>query len=232
MEKRELTKEEKEFFEKVQAEKKQDPLAGVKYGSADISSSLIKMFTDENGKINIHNVLLAASGLAGYSCQAVPLFKYVMKEKKDPRKIFKFVTAANGERFIFGDSINEYLLGGAYSIYGYVAAAYKEICPEGDIPDVAPIVKKVAEGVGDSEYMVCGEKSTAELRESFKLLWEKVFDKITRYSPNPVEWPVLFGMALGKIIVSSKGVVEPEKVFDFVMETAICASKMDLISMK
>jgi hypothetical protein len=48
------------------------------------------------------------------------------------------------------------------------------------------------------------------------------------FCPNPVDWPILYSLAIQEAIYAGKEAIEPGLAFRIVMESAIPMSKVDL----
>lgn len=214
----------------ISEKKKEDPMFGIKVGSDDIFNSLINIIQKEDDSVNCHDFLLYAAGLAGYACQAAVRESMVVKGEKKEEEVFHVVTSKKGEKFFFGDEVNHFLLGNPYSVYRLTAGMYKKVYPTMIVPDIAQIIKKVTACIGSAEYKVCGEALQSELKEMYAIMWKSLRKKLDLYCEKPEEWPVLFAMVLQKGIVATKGIIMPDIGFNFAMECAVYASKIDITS--
>jgi hypothetical protein len=48
------------------------------------------------------------------------------------------------------------------------------------------------------------------------------------FCPNPVDWPILYSLAIQEAVYAGKGVIDPVIAFRIVIESAIPMSKVDL----
>ena len=216
------------FLEKLSEKRKDDPLVGVKIGSEDIYKSLMLIARDDKNVVNIHDVALYAAGLAGYSCQAAVMETQIIRDKKAFNEVFHLIVSPSGDKFIFGDAINDYLFGNKHSVWNMLKGMYKYMYPKIGIPAVSPIIKKVTANIVNPDYKVCGEHTPNALSEMYALIWKNIYPKMRNYCPNPEEWPVLYSMVLQKAFAQTKGMLDPHIAISFMMEAAIFASKADL----
>lgn len=217
------------FYEEYENQKKDDPLAGVKIGSKDIYMDLVNHVQVQGGQINIHDLIVIMAGLAGYSCQAAALETVIYKGQRSLTDAFRVVVTQSGNRFVFGEAINEYLYGTNHSVWNHVAVMINAVYPEYDIPDMKLMVKNVSQNIGYADVKVVKEYTTFELSDKLAPAWREVIDKAKTYCPNPNEWPVLFSNVLQKGIAMTKGVLEPQVAIGFIMEIATYSSKLDII---
>ena len=227
-----FTKEEQELYDKVQAAREEDPLAGVTMGAKDIFNMIAVSCKNDMNQISIMDFLLYAGGMAGFACQVVPMFNTVVKEGVDIKKVFKIVMTERGDRYWFGEKINKLLYGEEHSIWSYVLSAYRNLCPDKPVPDVTKTVKRAISCMGNTEYKICGKMTADELLTEYAKKWKMIFRKLTIYCPSATEWPILFGMIIEKGFNSVKGIVEPDMVWQYIMEAALFGSKMDIASQK
>lgn len=219
---------EKQFFAKLAEQRKTDPLVGVKLGSEDIFKSLMMIARDDKNVVNTHDVTLYAAGLAGYACQASCMERYLVREHMAFNEKFRLLVTERGEKFIFGDCVNEKLLTDEHSVWNLVSGMYKYLYPSLRVPSPAKYITKVAENIGKPSYLVCGEHTQENLTEMYALVWKNLYVKMRRYCPNENEWPVLYGMVLQKCLGSTKGMIDPIIVMDLIAEAMIFASKIYL----
>ena len=92
-----------------------------------------------------NTTIVFISGMAGYSCQAA------MLEKKQS---YNLVKTTNGKNYIFGDSLNYFLIESQFSFYNILMGQYKHKLPDLDIIDVKPFLVNVAGNVGNEKYLI------------------------------------------------------------------------------
>jgi hypothetical protein len=61
-----------------------------------------------------------------------------------------------------------------------------------------------------------------------KALWPTLFPTVKLFCPNPVDWPILFSLAIQEAIAMGKSVIPPDLSLKIIMESAIPMSKVDL----
>lgn len=220
--------DEKAYIASIQARRKEDPLIGVKEGSKDIFKSLMLVARDDKGVCNVHDVVLYAAGLAGYSCQAAVMETQIIRDNKKFNEVFHLVISPTGDKFIFGDAINDYLFGNKHSVWNMLSRSFKKLYPGLSVPSAAPIIKKVTANIVNPDYKVVGEHSPSELNDMYAMIWKTIYIKMRNYCPNPEEWPILYSMVLQKALAQTKGMIDPSFEMNFICEAAVFASKADL----
>ena len=216
------------YLEEYNKEKDTNPLAGVTYGPKELYTYLVKKVQNEEGKINVHDLIVYLAGMAGYACQAAALERDIIINQKSMNENFRIVMTGNGIKFLFGESILEYLYGTKRSVWNMVAELLKKLNPDMNLPDMEAHVKSVVDNVGYSNYKICSEYTIQDLYEMLAPVWKETEDIMKEYCTLPDEWPVVYSMALRKGLVMINGALKPETAAGFTMEIAAFASKLDL----
>ena len=165
------------------------------------------------------------SGMVGYSCQAV------MLEKKQN---YNLVKTNNGKNYIFGDSLNYYLIGSKYSFYNILMGQFHNKLPEHDIIKIEPFLTNVASNIGNEKYLIKDIFNPEKIFdfEFYRSTWKNFSETLNKYCKTADEWPILFSIAMTKfldIIDSSYGRDCYVYFTTIALENAIYVSKISQI---
>ncbi len=221
---------EEAFFRQMNEMRKEDPLIGAKMGSKEIFARLINALKDSRG-VHIETLLCILGSLAGYSCQAGLRRELVETKELSEDQVFVIIDCKDGSKYYFGDRINQPLLSNQYSIWSLAAGAVQHMGITVTI-DVQEILKHVSETVGSSTY---GIPRIPEIHKSGDLpinfvrrLWPKLLPVVERFSIEPNEWSIMYGLALQEAILFGKDAIDPLLALTIAMECAIPMAKVDL----
>ena len=136
-----------------------------------------------------NTTIVFISGMAGYSCQAA------MLEKKQS---YNLVKTTNGKNYIFGDSLNYFLIESQFSFYNILMGQYKHKLPDLDIIDVKPFLVNVAGNVGNEKYLIKDifNPETIFDFEFYRSTWKNFSETLKKYCKTVDEWPLLFSLAM------------------------------------
>lgn len=227
-----LSKEEKvaKFKADIDKQREEDPLAGIRLGSEDIYKSLMAISMDGSKNVNVHNVVLYAAGLAGYACQMAVVETQLKNTDKSLKDVFQILGSPTGEKYYFSEYMNDYIFGNKYSVWNLLVSMFNHVYPDLEAPNPSISVKRMTANIANPEYRVVGEQVPDILAEMFAIIWDKNYEKMCLYCPNPEEWPVLYSMVLQKCLVAAKGMIEPAMCMNFILEVVLFASKADISS--
>lgn len=161
-----------------------------------------------------------AGALAGYACHQVV---------KANNEAFVVIGTNDNKKYYFGDNLNGYLLENEQSALRMMAAAFRYLCPDKELPDVNPIIHKVVSSIGSEEYKIAGAYDPVELYKAVQECWVNIFPIAFKNSCEvPAEWAVLMALTMQKVLYCAiQNTDNPEKLFSDGIESAIYISKMD-----
>lgn len=213
----------------VQERSKEDPLIGAKLGAKEIFQLLLDGMKDEKG-IHIESLLCALGALAGYSCQA-NLRAQALAKGMAETAAFQIVGTKDGKQYFFGDPLNNALAGSQHSIWGLAGGAAQHAGAK-ELPDLNEIFQHTSSAVGGDQFGIPRIPQNHRASDTpinyLKAIWPKLFPTVKLFCPNPVDWPILYGLAIQEAIDIGKSVVDPTLALKIVMESAIPMSKVDL----
>jgi hypothetical protein len=215
----------------VREKSKEDPLLGAKLGSREVFQRLLNGMKNEKG-VHVESLLCALGSLAGYACQA-NLRAQAQAKGLQETAAFQIVTTTDGRQYFFGDPLNNALAGSQYSVWGLAGGAAQHAGAK-EFPDVNELFQHAASTVGGDQFGVprIPENHRAGDRpiNYLKALWPVLQPTVKLFCPTPVDWPILYGLAIQEAMDTAKTVIDPALAFRIVMESAIPMSKVDLAS--
>jgi len=213
----------------IRERSKEDPLVGAKLGAKEVFQRLIDGMKDSKG-VHIESLLTALGALAGYACQANLRAQALAKGMPETAP-FQVVGTKDGKQYFFGDPLNEALAGSQYSVWGLVGGAAQHAGAK-DFPDLNEVFQHTSSVLGSEQFgipRIPENHKPADIPLNYlKALWATLFPTVKLFCPNPVDWPVLYSLAIQEAIYAGKESIDPGLAFRIVMESAIPMSKVDL----
>lgn len=141
------------------------------------------------------------------------------------------VQTKEGHTYYFGDALNKPLAESKYSLWSLAAAAAQDAgC--NPIPNINELFKHVTESLGTPAFGIPRMPPTTSLalppEAMLRQLWKPLMPTYAPLCSDPLEWPIMFGLAAQRGITASKTAVDPRLSLTIVMETAIAMSKVEL----
>lgn len=218
------------LLKEIRQKSKKDPLIGAKIGAQEVFQRLLEGMKDERG-VHIESLLCALGALAGYSCQA-SLRAQALAEGLPETAPFQVVETEDGQQYFFGDDLNDILAEAEYSVLALATgAAHHASAGTVEIPDLREIFEHTSSVIGTEQFGIPrvpdNHKHDTPLNW-IKATWPSLFSTVQLFCPNPVEWPVLFGLAIQEAIYTGKDIIDLSIALKIVMESAVTTSKFDL----
>ena len=144
---------------------------------------------------------------------------------------FNVIGTKDGKQYFFGDPLNSALAESQYSIWGLAGGAAKNAgCKE--FPDISEIFGHTTTVLGGEQFgipRVPENHRAGDTQINYLTgIWPALFPTVKLFCPNPVDWPILFGLAIQEAISAGKNVIDPGMALKIVMESAIPMSKVDI----
>lgn len=217
---------EETFFATLDAKREEDPLIGAKVGSKTIYSQILDSLKEQDNRLNVDNLLLICSGLAGMSCQ-VTVRKLAEIKQLPVRNVLIEVGCKNGKNYYMGDNLNYFLIESQYSVYHLVVGIYHHLAPEKPLPDIHQYASTCVGNLGKEDYKIWGNVPEQEMIKINLSFWEKSHAVAERYCKNPEEIPILYGLMLQQAMTDAMKVLTPEKCLDETLENILFSAKLD-----
>lgn len=210
----------------------EDPLIGAKVASKEIYIRLVESIKNNKG-VHVESLLCALGALAGYSCQ-VGIRAQAENEQIDADTLFNVITDTSGKKYFFGDLLNRYLVNEKYSVWRLAAGAAQKAGAEkvSYIDDINDMFQHTVSSIGTDHFgipRIPDGHVPGDIPLNYLIkLWPCVFPAAKELCPDPTHWPLMFGFAIQKVIVSGKDIIDPSLALQIVMESSIPMSKVDL----
>jgi hypothetical protein len=222
----------------------QDSFVACNLAAGNLAHNLPRRLTRE-GRIHAETYVAAAGAIAGFAAQCSLLATADAATFAN----LHIVTPKSGNKYLFGDPLNDALLfardvsdaeGRAWpkALGGAVAAGFGEARARAF--DVGPLFAHVASTIGEANEglpsVAAEHHPHLPARELLKVVWPMAsqffaadFDEFhRRFGPVPRKWwGAVAGSGASRPIVDVKDVLAPEIALTILMETAIYASKLD-----
>jgi len=213
----------------VRERSKEDPLVGAKLGAKEVFQRLLDGMKDSKG-VHVESLLAALGALAGYACQANLRAQALAKGMPETAP-FQVIGTKDGKQYFFGDPLNNALAGSQHSVWGLVGGAAQHAGAK-DFPDLNEVFQHTTSVLGSEQFGIPrvpeNHKPADTPLNYLKAFWPALFPTVKLFCPNPVDWPILYSLAIQEAIYAGKGSIDPGLAFRLVMESAIPMSKVDL----
>jgi len=218
---------EEELLKTINEKRKEDPLIGAKIGSKELIERIISALKKRNG-VHTESLLCILGALGGYACHIAIREVCVDSGKLPENQAFTIVGGADGNKYYFGDYVNQPLVQDKFSFWALVAGEAKH--HGAVLPDINLTFAAVAKTVGSDKFGIPNvpehHKAGSLPIQYLKALWGQVSRFLDKFCESPVEKPILIGMAAQKAIEMSKDVIPPEIAVQLLMESAVPMSKV------
>lgn len=220
---------EKVFFETIDREREKDPLIGAKLGAKEIYSRLIDNLKESDNRLNVDNLLLFASGLAGISCQMTVIRLAEQKQIPENNALI-VVQYKNGRKYFMGDNLNYFLLENQYSVYSLLVGIYQHLAPEHPLPDIHAYAGECVKHLGDENYKLWGRITEPEVIAMNLKLWNAFASIAEKFCKTQHEISILFGLVLQHTMETALQVLEPEKCLSMALENILYSAKLNYLN--
>ncbi|HPF46153.1 MAG: hypothetical protein KDF58_01680 [Alphaproteobacteria bacterium] len=219
------------LMQTIEEKKKDDPLIALKIGAMEVKDALLKFAEDENG-VHIETVLGILGSLAGNYCLISGVATQQINEGKTGR--ISRVDASDGKTYFMGELINKPLFTDQYSVWGLAGGMAQQLGAS-NFPDINELVSHTAGTIGQNEFGVprlekkhsLKKKPTDLIKEFHPIL----IPVIMKFTKNPIEFPILIGLAIQQLMNDAKDIIDPEVAVKIVMECAVPMSKLETSGM-
>lgn len=208
--------------EAIAARRAQDPLVGARIGAEEISRRLLKAMASERG-VHVESLLAVCGALAGQACQAGVRARSRAAGLAELAGLH-VVGTGDGGSCLVGEALVDALFNDPYSTWGLAAGAAQQAgCTA--LPDPTALWRHGIEHLGQEDFGVPlvpdAHQPSPESLQSLPSLWPALLPLAQRFCPEPVEWPILFGLVAQKAITMGREVIDPGLALRIVMDTAV-----------
>ncbi|MEA5392496.1 hypothetical protein VB738_14630 [Cyanobium gracile UHCC 0139] len=208
--------------EAIAARRVQDPLVGARIGAEEISRRLLKAMASERG-VHVESLLAVCGALAGQACQVGVRARSRAAGRAELAGLH-VVDTGDGGSCLVGEGLVQALFNDPTSTWGLAAGAAQQAgCT--DLPDPTALWRQGIERLGQGDFGVPqvpdAHQPSPESLQALPSLWPALLPLAQRFCPEPVEWPILFGLVAQKAITMGREVIDPCLALRIVMDTAV-----------
>lgn len=211
----------------------EDPLIGAKLGAKEVLERLLRVMATGQG-VHIESLLCALGALAGYACQA-NLRGQALALGVAETAALTTVELADGQRFYFGDPLNQLLFESPQSVWGLAAGMAQHLGTEPSL-DVPAIFEHVAGTLGEPDFgcprVPAGHQPGDLPAHYLRALWPTLLPTLKRFCARPNDWHLLYGLAIQQAMELGREALDPELALALVMESAIPMSHVDFAALQ
>jgi hypothetical protein len=215
--------------EAIAARRAQDPLVGARIGAEEISRRLLKAMASDRG-VHVESLLAVCGALAGQACQAGVRARSRAAGLAELSGLH-VVGTGDGGSCLVGEGLVQALFTDPMSAWGLAAGAAQQAgCTA--LPDPTALWRHGMEHLGQADFgepqVPDAHQPSPESLQSLPSLWPALVPLAQRFCPDPVEWPILFGLVAQKAITMGREVIDPCLALRIVMDTAIAGAMVVL----
>lgn len=213
----------------IASQRAEDPLIGARIGAEQVKSWLMTASETERG-VHVETLLVSLGALGGVACQIAARHALMRDGSRDWESPWVIAEGGDGRRYFLGDAINHFLLEDRLSLWSLAAGIISQISDR-PAPDFVPIVRHVSGTIGGDAFgqiRYPAGTSAGDLPVNYVRHWfPDVWDIVLRLEIDPIEAPILFGLAAQEVLLLVREVVEPSVALELLMEAAIAMAKVD-----
>lgn len=204
-----------------------EAFTGARHASREVLGLVMEALKDQRG-IHLESLFCALGALAGRACQESVRAR-ALAEGKSADALFDVVTTRDGQKFYFGDALNQPLAEDRVSLWSLMAGAAAHDGAK-DLPDLGEIFAYSARALGTAQFGVPRLPPEHPVQgqplDYSRKLWPAVRPVVAEYAGEPRMWPVAIGLACQELMAQTRGNIPPGVVVRIVMESAVPVSKV------
>lgn len=179
--------------------------------------------------VQIESLMATIGSLAGYASQVAVREIYANNGYMKSLIPFMLIETPDKEKFYMGDNLNYFLVEGTHAFWNFIAHTAQENGAK--LPDINDYFKYSVQEIGNESY------GTLRVPEKHQIsgkafdhvlpIWNAIYPELTKFCPNPEEWPIMFGLIGQKAMNDGKSLVPADIALNIMMESAVLSSKYD-----
>ncbi len=210
-----------------------NPLAQVQIAANQLVQQLSTTLKSTNTKEGeqAESLIVILSSLAGFSCQMAVREAIIKKGGIPFEQALTTIETKDGAQFFTGDVLYDPLIKTQHSVYSIVGGGVQQLT-QIEALDLNEIITHVTSTIGGENFGIPrlpeGYHAADDTPINYiKRFWPEFFPFIEKNCSNPLQWHILFSLALQNVIVKNKNEINPNSAFKVIMEIAISMSKID-----
>ncbi len=203
-------------------------------GGITLYNSLIRQM-QQNGTLKVETLMSVLGALAGFSTQMAVREKMVNRMGIEEDQVFSIIKTQNDERYFFSDTIDQLLQKDKHSIWYMSASATMRLSGRVE-SSIEEIIRYSVRNLGKESFGV--PRLTNQTRPSYlpeyfvENMWYGLQEGLERFTNDPLEWPQIFGIAVQRALLTTKGILDSNTSLRIVLECAVPMSMIDLVPVK
>lgn len=198
----------------------------LKKGADEILNRLAQAMKNPDGSLHPQSFLCATGSLAGYSCQYDIRNEYVRGKGLTEDNVFMIVRDKQGNKFYFGELLDNLLAGDRFSVTSFVGGALENAGVK--LPDVQDIFRYVSFSAGGEMFGKVRSCPTGETMDGYlKILWKPLLPTAEKYARKG-ETHILYGICVQKALNICVKSVNPKECGRIVLESAVSMARYSL----
>lgn len=201
-------------------------LEAYKKGADEILTLTANSMKGADGAVRPQSLMCALGAVAGYSCQRDVRKAYVFGKGIDEDKVFRIIFDKQGEKYYFGELLDNLLVSDKYSLWGFIGGALKHIGVK--LIDVEDILRYVSFTAGKEAFGKVRSCDTGETPNEYLSTFWKPLCNIAKKYCQADDFHMLFGLALQKAIMNCSGSYNPSECARISLESGIFCARSEL----
>ena len=184
-----------------------------------------------DGTLRVEFLMAVLGALAGYSTQAAAREKMINRLRLSEDQVFSIIETADGNKYYFGDAIDRTLQKDKHSIWYMAATAAMKLTGNVSV-NINEVTNHSIRHLGQKTFGVprIPKKLRADHLPEFYVenVWPAIEPGLKRFSKDPMDWPIILGVALQKAMIETKDILDPNTSLRIILECAVPMSIMDV----
>lgn len=174
-------------------------------------------------------MLNALGACAGFAAQIAVWRELILPKKRNPGDFLVLVTTKSGERFCFGEAINQFLFLTGSDRLSFLSLAAGVLSSASELPDIGKLLGHVSQTIGWESFGRPRVPPSVDLPELPRAALARTWGKTAQVLKKcrPAEWPTLLGAAAQTIVHANRTSLAPPLAVKIMLEAAAPMSKLN-----
>lgn len=178
-----------------------------------------------DGSVRPQSLLCAVGAVAGYSAQWDIRSEYVFGKGMPEEKVFNIVLDKQGNKYYFGELIDELIIQDKFSLWGFVGGAVNRLGQK--LPDINDIMRYVSYTAGGELFGKVRSCDTGNLPEEYLCNLWKPLKNIAEKHAEKGKLHIIFGICAQKAIMNCASSYNPSECGRILLESGIFMARKD-----
>lgn len=181
--------------------------------------------------MQLPSMMVAIGACAGFAAQLAVWQGLVQPQGRDPGEYLYHAKANNGDRFVFGEAINQFLFATLTDRISFLSTAAGLLKSREELPDIGELLQHVSSTVGSETFGVPRYPAPGEIADLPRVALSKTFHNAVRSfqldGHPPEHWPALLGLIAWRAMDARKDQIQARDAVRILFESAVPMSKID-----